>query len=103
MCCSLFVPARKLMRLLVLCVGILLVSLPLLSQGNAGRILGTITDPTGGVIAGAAVTVTDTQRNVSRSLTTDDAGEYNAPNLLPGTYLVRAESAGFKVVQRQNI
>lgn len=73
------------------------------SQGNAGRILGTITDPSGGVIAGAAVTVTDTARNVSRTLMTDDAGEYNAPNLIPGTYQVRAESAGFKIVQRQNI
>ena len=76
---------------------------PLSAQGNAGRILGNITDQSGGVIAGSTVTVTDVQRGISRSLTADDAGEYNAPNLIPGTYTVRAQSMGFRAVERQNI
>jgi hypothetical protein len=84
-------------------LGALLVCLPVFSQGNFGTILGTITDQSGGVVAGATVTVTDTQRNTSRSLTTNDAGEYVAPTLLPGTYTVRAEDKGFKIIQRQNI
>ena len=84
-----------------LCV--LVISLPLFSQGNFGTILGTITDQTGGVMAGATITVTDTQRNTSRNLTTNDAGEYVAATLLPGTYTVRAEDKGFKTVERQNI
>ena len=84
-------------------LAILLVSFSAFSQGNAGRILGGVTDQTGGVIAGATVTVMDTQRGVTRTLTTDQAGEYNAPNLLPGTYTVRAESQGFKTVERQNV
>ena len=84
-------------------LGALLICLPLFSQGNFGTILGTITDQSGGVVAGATVTVTDTQRNTSRNLTTNDAGEYVAPTLLPGTYTVRAEDKGFKTVQRQNI
>ena len=67
-----------------------LVGLPLLSQVNTGRVLGTVTDQSGGVIAGAMVTVTNAQTGVARSLTTDQAGEYVAPNLLPGTYTVRA-------------
>src|SRR6202158_2273728 len=76
---------------------------PLFSQGNQGRITGTITDQSGGVVAGATVTVKDVQRGVSRTLTTGDSGEYNAPNLLPGTYVVRTEAKGFKAVEQQNI
>ena len=76
--------------LLVACV-VFLLSLPVFSQANLGRILGSATDQTGGVIAGATVTVLDVQRGISRTLTTDGAGEYNAPNLTPGTYTVRVE------------
>ncbi len=89
--------------MLCLSVGVFLVCVPLFSQGNQGRILGAITDQSGGVIAGATVSVKDVQRGISRDLTTGDAGEYNAPNLVPGTYSVRAEAKGFKVVERQNI
>jgi TctA family transporter len=52
---------------------VLLTCLPLFSQGNAGRILGSITDQTGGVMANTTVTVTDTERGVARTLTTDEA------------------------------
>jgi len=84
-------------------MGILLISLPLFSQANAGRILGSVTDQTGGVMAGAAVTVTDVQRGISRILTTDQAGEYAAPGLLPGTYTVRVEANGFKTSEHTGI
>src|SRR5580693_191156 len=82
---------------------ILLLSVPAFSQGNTGRILGTVTDQSGGVVAGATVTVIDTERGVNRTLTSDDAGEYNAPNLTPGNYTVRAEAKGFKKLERQNV
>jgi hypothetical protein len=52
---------------------------------------------------GASVIVTDLQRGVARSLTTDQAGAYVAPELLPGSYKVRAEAKGFKSVERINI
>src|SRR6202171_5439066 len=95
--------SARAMQALCLSIGVFLVCVPLFSQGNQGRITGTITDQSGGVIAGATVTVKDVQRGVSRTLTTGDSGEYNAPNLLPGAYAVRAEAKGFKVVERQNI
>ena len=41
-------------------VGMLLISVSLYAQSNQGRILGTVRDPSGGTIAGATVTVTDT-------------------------------------------
>ncbi|HEV3385220.1 MAG TPA: TonB-dependent receptor [Gemmata sp.] len=94
---------QKAMRWLAAVLGILFLCLPVFSQGNFGRILGTVTDQTGGVLAGATVTVIDTQRGLERTLATDNAGEYNAPNLTPGTYTVRVEAKGFKTLDRQNV
>ena len=83
-------------------LGVFAFSLSLFSQGNFGRILGTVADQTGGVISGATVSIIDKDRGVARTLTTDDAGEYNAPTLIPGTYTVRVEAKGFKTTERQN-
>jgi hypothetical protein len=95
--------ARHAVRILGGVVAVLLLSLPTFSQGNFGRIMGTVTDQSGGVVANATVSVVDTERNVSRTMSTDDAGEYNAPNLIPSTYMVRAEAKGFKRIERQGI
>src|SRR6266849_5549849 len=84
-------------------LGLLLFSLALFAQGSFGRILGTVTDQTGAVLPGAKISVTDTQRGLARTLTTDGAGEYNAPTLIPGTYTVRVEAKGFKRLERPNI
>src|SRR3981189_666085 len=97
------VRVRKAFQLLGGMLGMILFSLPVFSQGNFGRILGTVTDQSGGVISGATVTVLDTQRGVARTLTTDAAGEYSAPTLIPGDYTVRVEAKGFKRVDRQNV
>jgi hypothetical protein len=95
--------AGKAINVLGAILGVLLFSLSLFSQGNFGRILGIVTDQSGGVVSGATVTVLDTQRGVARTLTTDEAGAYNAPTLIPGTYTVRVEAKGFKRVDRQNV
>src|SRR6266851_9287986 len=94
---------RKAMQLLGGVMAVLLLCLPLFSQGSSGRILGTVTDQSGGVISGATVTVTDTERGVTKTLITNEPGEYNAPTLIPSTYKVRAEAKGFKTIERQNI
>src|SRR6202521_2179032 len=72
-------------------------------QGSNGEILGAVTDQSGGNVIGATVTVTDVARGIPRNLTTDQAGEYVASDLTPGTYTVRVEAKGFKVFERQNI
>src|SRR5580700_9871106 len=97
------ISSRRATAAMLAFLGLLLVCVPVFSQGNYGRILGTVVDQSGGVVAGATVTVLDVDRGVSRTLTTDDAGEYNAPNLEPGKYTVRAEAKGFKTVERQNV
>jgi hypothetical protein len=75
----------------------------LLAQVNQGRLIGAVTDQSGGAIVGATVTVTDVQKNVSRTLTTDSAGEYVAPNLDPDTYSIRVEFSGFRTFTREGM
>ncbi len=98
-----FASLRNAMGVAAVSLAVLLGCLPAFSQGNAGRILGGVTDQTGGFISGATVTIIDTQRNLARTLTADAAGEYNAPNLLPGTYTVRAAYQGFKTEERSGV
>ncbi|HEV2468672.1 MAG TPA: TonB-dependent receptor [Candidatus Sulfotelmatobacter sp.] len=74
-----------------------------LAQTTAGRILGTLTDQSGAAVPGATVIVTDTQRGTSRTVTTDDSGNYIVPDLQPGTYKVHAEAKGFKTVERPSV
>jgi len=85
------------------CTAVLLVSLSAFSQANSGRILGSISDQTGGAIAGATVNVRDVERGTTRTLSTDEAGAYNAPNLVPAPTTVKVEFQGFRTVERQNI
>jgi len=65
--------------------------------------LGTVTDQSGGYVAGAPVTVTDVARGVTQNLITDSDGAYVALNLVAGSYSVRVEVKGFKVFERKNI
>jgi hypothetical protein len=95
--------SRSTIYVLAAIIGLLLYSLSLLGQGSFGRILGTITDQSGAVIAGATVSIIDTQRGLARTLTTDQAGEYNAPTLIPGTYTIRVEAKGFQTLNRENV
>src|ERR1700691_3624684 len=88
--------AAKTSSVLRVALLLLLASVSLFSQGSQGSISGTVTDQSGAAIAGAKVTVTDVQRNVSRALTTDSTGAYAAPDLIPSTYNVRVEFSGFK-------
>lgn len=97
------ISCRKAMRWLGAVLVLALLSVPAFAQGNLGRIMGAVTDASGGAVSGATVTVVDVERGINRTLTTDDAGEYNAPNLTPGNYTVRAEAKGFKRIERTSI
>src|SRR2546426_4168093 len=80
-----------------------LFSFAIFAQANFGRILGSVKDPTGAVLPGASISIIDTQRGLARTVTTDEAGLYNAPTLIPGTYTVRVEFPGFKTLARENV
>jgi len=97
------VNAMGAVRLLGTAIFLFSVSLPLFSQANQGTIQGAVFDQSGGVVAGAAVTVIDVARGVTRALVTDDAGQYVANNLTPSTYTVRAEAKGFRTVEHDGV
>lgn len=68
------------------------------------RIQGTITDPSGAVIPGVTVTVTNVATGVSRKVTSSNDGSFAALNLLaPGVYNVTAGKSGFKKFSAQQI
>jgi hypothetical protein len=94
---------RKSFGLLALISAVLLFSQPAFPQGNNGRILGTVTDQSGGYVAGAPVVVTDVARGVTQNLLTDSDGAYIALNLVAGSYTIRVEVKGFKVFERKNL
>jgi hypothetical protein len=67
------------------------------AQGsNLGTIRGTITDANGAVVPNATVQVTDQSTGISRDLTTNGEGNYEAVALKPGTYKVSVSATGFK-------
>jgi hypothetical protein len=76
---------------------VLATTVVLLAQASfTGSILGTIVDPSGGAVAGAAVTITNRGTNEVSTTKSDALGNYIVPNLRPGEYVVAVEAAGFK-------
>src|ERR1019366_10506205 len=73
-----------------------LVAIPVFAQLATGTILGVVKDSSGGTVAGAAVTIVNTETNQSRSLTTGEDGAYHFPGTLVGHYTVKIEKEGFK-------
>ena len=58
------------------------------AQVAGATLSGVITDPSGAVIAGAKVSITNTATGITREVVADSAGFYSVPNLLPGSYEV---------------
>jgi len=74
------------------------------AQDITGTIVGLVRDAGGAAIAGATVTIRDTDKNVVvRVVTTDGEGAYSAPLLLAGRYDLTVEAQGFKKFVRNNI
>src|SRR6201982_4252164 len=69
------------------------------AQSENGRLLGTVTDPSGAVVVGAKVVITDSERGISQTYASNESGDYVAPALRPALYTITAESAGFKKLE----
>src|SRR5690242_13091862 len=78
-------------------------AMSLSAQVTTGSIVGTVTDASEQVIPGAQVVIRDINKNTSSTLTTDSAGNFAAPFLVPGSYEVTVELTGFKKWVRGNI
>ena len=66
---------------------------------STGGIQGTITDPSGALVTGAIVSITNTATGQTASVTTNSAGAYTFAFLKPADYVVRIEAKGFKVTR----
>src|ERR1051326_5318168 len=73
------------------------------AQAVYGNLIGTVTDPTGAVVAGAKVTVKNVGQNVTTSTTTNDSCNYTVVQLPPGQYELTVEKSGFNRVTQQNV
>src|SRR5882672_4002706 len=85
---------------LVLCF---LTSVPVYAQVTGATLSGTITDASGGVIAGAQVSVRNTATGITKDTTADSAGFYAVPNLIPGAYEVKVTAKGFSTTVQSNL
>jgi Carboxypeptidase regulatory-like domain len=76
----------------------------LLSQGETtSAIVGQVTDMTHAAIPGARITITNRETSLQRTVTTDDQGRFNFPQLKPGSYSVNVTADGFAPAQDDNV
>lgn len=77
--------------------------LPLCGQDSRGTLLGRVLDQSDAVVGGAAVEAKNVDTGVRFTSTTNKSGDYIFPLLVPGSYSVKVESAGFKTYTRTGI
>jgi hypothetical protein len=76
---------------------------PFKAAAQEGTIVGTVTDPTGAAVPNVAISVTKTETSQVWHITTNATGDYAAPDLPIGHYVVRAQATGFKVGEQKDI
>src|SRR5215813_8389487 len=89
--------------LLLVCLSAATSSVTGQSQLGAGAISGVVQDSNGGLIVGANVTVTNSGTGLTRSVTTNEAGQFSVPVLPAGKYSVRVEQTGFAKLEQKNL
>src|SRR5689334_11571678 len=73
------------------------------AQQVFGKIFGTVTDASGGAINNAKVTVTDQSKGTTFEATTNESGNYERGQLIPGAYTIDVEAAGFQKAEFKDI
>jgi hypothetical protein len=104
---DLSLPQTAIRRMRQLCIAVAallsLTSISLRAQTDTGSIIGIVQDKSNARLARATVAVTDTSTSVTRTFVTNNAGEYEALQLIPGTYRVTVSQSGFSTQVRQDI
>ena len=79
-------------------------ALPVMAQG-VGAIGGTVSDPSGAVLPGVTVTLSNPRGTIggNQETVTDARGTFQFIRLVPGTYTVKADLAGFRSAVQENI
>jgi hypothetical protein len=81
--------------LALLSILVVIVTGTLFSQSSSSSLQGTVTDPSGGAIVGANVTLSNDQSKLERSMDTGPRGEYKFLAVPPGTYTLTISAKGF--------
>ncbi len=90
---------RRLLRVLPLVAATCI----LFAQADRGSIEGTVTDPTGAVVPNAQVQIVNIETNSALAFSSNEVGNYFAPNLPVGSYRMTVTKPGFRSVQREPI
>ena len=94
--------AQRRLAVFAVCMPLTLLAIsPLLAQTtiSTGSIVGTVTDPSGAVVSGAKVAITNKGTGQVVTTTTTSTGNYATGALIPGDYTVRVEAGGFKTTE----
>lgn len=86
--------------ILLLCLGF---SAPVIAQVSGGSFIGRITDPSGAVLINAQVVIKNTATGVATSVSTNSAGMYSVPGLIPGIYEISVTAQGFSGSTRTGV
>jgi hypothetical protein len=96
-------PSRSLWTLILSAALVVTTSLSLHGQSTFGTVDGSVVDSSGAAVAAAQVTLTNTGTQEKRVQTTGDQGLYSFVNVVPGTYRLDIEKAGFKHFTRNDV
>ena len=94
---------RLIARSLLLVTALLAVQVALFAQTERGTIRGNIQDPSGAVLAAAAVVGTNIATGVQSTTTSTESGDYSLNQLIPGNYTVTVEKTGFRKMVQENV
>src|ERR1051326_7503069 len=81
----------------------MILSVATFAQDPRGTIGGRVVDRSDALVVGAKVQVSNVETDVSTTVRTNESGTFRVPFLIPGTYRVTAEMAGFKTASLENI
>ncbi len=90
----------EVIRLLTFIFGLSLLALSGLAQSPSATVVGRVTDPSGAVVPGVAVRVTEVDTNLVHLASTNTAGDFTLPYLNPGRHTLEASAAGFAMHRR---
>ena len=83
-------------RIASACLSVL--ALAVLAHAQEAGLVGTISDPSGAVVAGAAVKAHNVETNVERRVSSDERGRYSISPLAVGHYKLTVEAKGFRAL-----
>src|ERR1700754_1966111 len=73
------------------------------AQAVYGSLYGTVTDTSGAVVKGATVSVTNAQKGITQTATTNESGAWTVTHLIPDTYDVKVEAATFSATESKGV